>query len=234
MTQALTGPESELSRAEQAALVIGRWVEQEELGARLGTRKELQERVGVSKGSINEAVRLLESRGLISTRTGPGGGLFTASPPPLARLGHALLTLDDDAADVGYAVRIRDALDPLLIEDAVSHSSAVDIVRMRRSLQEMEDAMGTQDYLGFLRANWDLHVVIAAVTPNQPLRSIYLSLMDMIRTHTVAIESGTAGPLPEYVRARHQLHVDLVNALDRRDHAEAMRLAAEHSIQNKP
>lgn len=234
MNRSLTRPEAGLSRAEQAALIIGRWAEQEEPGARLGTRKELQERVGVSKGTLNEAVRLLESRGLITTRTGPGGGLFTTAPPPLARLGHALLTLDDDAADVGYAVRIRDALDPLLIEDAVSHSSAVDIVRMRRSLREMEEAMEAQDYLGFLRANWDLHVVIAAVSPNQPLRSIYLSLMDMIRTHTVAIESDTVSPLPEYVRERHQLHVDLVKALDMRDHTEAMRLAAEHSIHDKP
>lgn len=61
MTQALTGPESGLSRAEQATLIIGQWVEQEEPGAGLGTRRELQERVWVSKGTINEAVRLLES-----------------------------------------------------------------------------------------------------------------------------------------------------------------------------
>ncbi|WP_052239221.1 FadR/GntR family transcriptional regulator [Kocuria rhizophila] len=232
MTQALTRSEAALSRAEQAALIIGRWAEQQEPGARLGTKKELQERVGVSKGTFNEAVRLLESRGLVSTRTGPGGGLFTVAPAPLARLGHALLALDDAAADVGHAVRIRNALDPLLIEDVVAHSSAADIARMRRSVAEMAAAMDAEDDLAFVRANWDLHAVIAAVTPNQPLRSIYLSLMDLIRTHTVAVEPDTDQPLRDYVHSRYQLHVDLVDALDRRDKAAAMRLAAEHSIQD--
>ncbi|WP_129358487.1 MULTISPECIES: FadR/GntR family transcriptional regulator [Micrococcaceae] len=231
MTQMLTGAEASLSRAEQAALVLGRWAEAASPGAHLGTKKELRERIGVSKGTFNEAVRLLESRGLVSTRTGPGGGLFSVAPSPLARLGNSLLRLDADASDVGYAVRIRDALDPLLIEDALEHSSAADIARMRRSLEEMETTMETGDYLDFLRANWSLHEAIARVTPNKPLRSIYVSLLDMIRSHTVAVESDKTRPLACYIRDRYKLHSNLVDALDRRDREAVKRLAAEHSIQ---
>lgn len=231
MTQTLTGAEASLSRAEQAALMIERWAETQEPGARLGTKKELRERVGVSKGSFNEAVRLLEARGLISTRTGPGGGLFTLAPNPMARLGNSLLRLDSQATDVANAVRIRDALDPLLIEDAVTNTSAADIARMRASLDDMAEGMSSERYLDFLHANWALHEAIAHVTPNATLRSIYLSLMDVIRSHTVDVESDSTAPLPDYIESRYQLHVDLVDALDRRDHHTAMRLAAEHTMQ---
>lgn len=231
MTQMLTGAEATLGRAEQAALVLGQWAEQAPPGARLGTKKELRERIGVSKGTFNEAVRLVEARGLVSTRTGPGGGLFSVAQTPLARLGNSLLRLDSDASDVRYAVRIRDALEPLLIEDAVDHSCAADILRMRRSLDDMRTAMDAGDYLGFLHANWAIHEAIARITPNAPLRSIYLSLLDMIRSHTIAVESDRTRPLGSYIRDRYRLHADLVDALDRRDRNQVARLAEEHSFQ---
>jgi len=37
----------------------------------------------------------------------------------MARLGNSVLTLDTGQTSVAGAVRIRDALDPLLIEDAL-------------------------------------------------------------------------------------------------------------------
>lgn len=108
----------------------------------------------------------------------PVGGLFTAAPPPLARLGHPLLTLDDDAADVGYAMRIRNASDPP--------------------------------------------------------RSMYLSLMDMIRTHTVASQFGQGRTLARVRTSASSTAHQPCECSRQAGHTEAMRLAAEHSIQNKP
>src|SRR3954468_545447 len=45
-------------------------------GERLGTKDDLRQRFGVAVATINEAVRLLERRGLVEARPGPGGGLF--------------------------------------------------------------------------------------------------------------------------------------------------------------
>ena len=97
MTQALTGPESGLTRAERAALTIGRWVEQEEPGGRPGTRKELQERVGVSKGAINEAGRLLESRGRSVHRSTAAARTAGASVAHLGRRRRGCWVRDADS-----------------------------------------------------------------------------------------------------------------------------------------
>src|SRR5579863_1298373 len=47
-------------------------------GERIATKHELREQFGVASATINEAVRLLETRGVIEARPGPGGGIFVA------------------------------------------------------------------------------------------------------------------------------------------------------------
>ncbi|MDJ0105520.1 FCD domain-containing protein [Rhodococcus erythropolis] len=217
------------SRTEQATSAIEQLVKRSPNGTRLGTKRELQEQCGVAKGTFNEALRILQARGVITVRSGPGGGLFAATPTPLARLGNSLLALDSDGADVADAVRIRDALDPLLIDDALENSSAADITRMRATLNAMQTAIDDDKPTEFVKANWDLHGVIAGISPNLILKSVYLSLLELIESHTVSVLPAAGESLSEYICERHQLHVDLVDALDVRDRARALDLIARHN-----
>lgn len=70
--------EPKLSRPVQVAEEIKTWVVEQGLqaGDRLPGEPELIVRFGMSKGTIREAMRILEAQGLIKTRTGPGGGGF--------------------------------------------------------------------------------------------------------------------------------------------------------------
>ncbi|WP_326600419.1 FadR/GntR family transcriptional regulator [Streptomyces sp. NBC_01803] len=216
------------SRAGMAAERIAALVAGTAPGARLGTKEELRRRCGVSVGTFNEALRLLQARGLVTVRPGPGGGLFAAEQSPMVRLGNSVLALDAAAADVSDAMRVRDALDPLLVEDALWHASPADIADLRRHLGEMEAAVVAGDPDAFVRANWRLHARIAAVSPNTLLRSLYTSLLDLIQEHTLAVHPGGERPLTAHIRERHRLHADLVDALDRRDRDEALRLIHRH------
>ncbi len=63
-------------------------------GDRLGSKEELRQLCGVSVGTFNEAIRLLQARGLVSIRPGPGGGLFATEQSPMVRLGNSVLALD--------------------------------------------------------------------------------------------------------------------------------------------
>ena len=70
--------EPKVSRPVQVAESIKDWVVDEGLkaGDRLPGEAELIARFGMAKGTIREAMRILEAQGLIKTRTGPGGGSF--------------------------------------------------------------------------------------------------------------------------------------------------------------
>ncbi|MFC5032899.1 FCD domain-containing protein [Streptomyces sp. So13.3] len=216
-------------RAESAADRIAALVTRTPPGGRLGTKGELRTLCQVSVGTFNEALRLLQSRGLVTVRPGPGGGLFAAEQSPMVRLGNSVLALDADQTDVADAMRIRDALDPLLIEDALWHGSPADIADLRKELDVMEQAVEDEDARAFVYANWHLHARIAAISPNPLLRSLYSSLLDIIESHTLSVLPSSEQPLQEYIRERHALHAGLVDALEQRDRDQALHLTHAHN-----
>lgn len=217
------------SRTDVAASRLAAIAQRVAPGERMGSKDQLRTDCGVSVGTFNEAIRLLQARGLITVRPGPGGGLFAAEQSPLVRLGNSVLSLDDEQTSVADAVRIRDALDPLLIEDALWHASPADIHIMRRHVERMSEAVIAADPTAFVRANWALHASIAAVSPTIVLRSIYTTLLELIETHTLSVLPVSEQPLSEYIAQRHQLHSDLVEAIAQRDGERAQRLIREHN-----
>jgi DNA-binding FadR family transcriptional regulator len=50
------------------------------VGQSLGALPEVQKRLGLGRPASREAVTILEARGLLDVRRGPGGGLFVAAP----------------------------------------------------------------------------------------------------------------------------------------------------------
>jgi DNA-binding FadR family transcriptional regulator len=91
----------------------------------------------------------------------------------------------------------------------------------------MQEAMTAGDPVAFVRANWNLHAAIAAVSPNVMLRSLYTNLLDLIESHTLTVLPGDH-PLPEYIRERYRLHRDLVDAIATRDKDRALQLIHQH------
>src|ERR1700676_4833575 len=87
-------------------------------GERIATKDELRERFGVALATINEAVRLLETRGVIEARPGPGGGIFVArsavrSAVRFAHV-HTVLGFPSESTTYRECLLVRDALAPLI------------------------------------------------------------------------------------------------------------------------
>jgi DNA-binding FadR family transcriptional regulator len=216
------------TRPEQAATVLAQMASAAEPGERLGTKDELRSACGVSVGTFNEALRIAQARGLVTVRSGPGGGLFASHQSAMVRLGNSMLALDDDAASVEEAVRLRNVLDPLLVEDALAHVSAHGVVELRAALEQMKLAADEGDDTGFVRANWVLHARIAEISPSAMLRSIYLNLLEIIESHLLAVQPYADEPLREYIHDRYELHAALVDAIADRD-PRALELIQEHN-----
>ncbi len=75
-------PAGRQTRTELAAQRLAAIARSARPGDRLGSKAELRERCGVSVGTFNEAIRLVQSRSLVTIRPGPGGGLFAAEQSP--------------------------------------------------------------------------------------------------------------------------------------------------------
>jgi len=216
------------TQPERAATLLSELASAAEPGDRLGSKAELRAACGVSVGTFNEALRIAQTRGLVTVRPGPGGGLFASQQSAMVRLGNSMLALDDEAASVAEAVRLRDALDPLLVEDALEHVSAHGIAALRSALEQMKLAADEGDNTAFVRANWALHARIAESSPSPILRSFYLNLLEIIESHLLAVQPYADEPLREYIHDRYELHAELVEAIAARD-PRALTLIREHN-----
>jgi DNA-binding FadR family transcriptional regulator len=198
-------------------------------GSRLGTKEEVRSKIGVSIGTFNETLRLVRARGLLDVKPGPGGGLFAAEQSPIVRLGNAVLSLDIDRESVTQAVRIRNVLEHLLVEDAIDFASSQDLSMMRAALGRMSNAVLSDDGIGFLHANWELHTCIAAASPNRILHSIYINLLDLVEEHTIAVFAAGPTSLREFHTERYMLHAALIEAIAGGDRPRARQLLDDHN-----
>jgi GntR family transcriptional regulator, transcriptional repressor for pyruvate dehydrogenase complex len=176
-------------------------------GERLGTKDDLRQRFGVAVATINEAVRLLEMRGLIEARPGPGGGVFVAKSSVRVALKRSGLQATWGAARFSDCLVIRDALEPTVCRDAARHHTREDISALRRILDEME--RHADDPRGYLALNWGFHRRIAKLCRNAPLHSIYLTLLDFLEDGLEGIELHDLD-----VRADLEVHRELVAAIE--------------------
>jgi DNA-binding FadR family transcriptional regulator len=217
--------DSRVSRAQALALQIEALIQREALpdGWRLGTKGELRERFGVALGTVNEALRLLETRGLVATRPGPGGGLFVSSPSPHLRLSHLILGFREDGTTVVDCLAVRNALEPLVAHAARQHHSDDDIAQLREILQRMADTGESPG--GFLEANWALHRRMAAISPNAVLRAVYATLMDYIESNVVDVTPDDVFTSGENLR----VHEALVDAIATGDVAEVEAALEQHA-----
>lgn len=201
-------------------------------GERIGRKEDVRQKIGVSHGTFNEALRLLQSEGLLTLKSGPQGGLFSAQQSPIAQFGRAVLQLDSESARVSEAVRIRAALEPLIIEDAVGVASASLVDEMHQQLNAMQHAVGAEERgLEFLRANWSLHGAIARVSSNAMLRELYVSLLDFIEGHTISVVMVGEEPMRSFHHDRYLVHRDLVEAIEGDDMAAAIAATHRHNDQ---
>ena len=215
------------TRPEQAAEHLAALAASAEPGDRLGTKEELRDSCGVAVGTFNEALRMVQARGLVTVRSGPGGGLFASRQSPMVRLGNSMLTVDDDATSVAEAVRLREALDPLLVKDALEHASNHDIDALRDRLDHMKIAVGNVDSTAFARADRNLYARLADISPSAILRSLYPMLLDVIESHLLSVRPVDDEYLLDDIDARYGFHAALIDAIADRD-LRALDLIRKH------
>jgi GntR family transcriptional repressor for pyruvate dehydrogenase complex len=213
------------TRAELLAEVVEADVAEKGLlpGDRIGTKDDLRRRARVAHATVNQAVRLLEARGVIEVRPGAHGGLFVAARSAAVRLGEKLIALRGRSIEPWHAIVVRDALEGAVVDEALRSRTEEDVRRLRELLGEMESCLGDPEL--FVRKNWRLHRAIAQAGANDVLSTLYLGLMDIIEEEDTVLVPGRDDP-----HQRLPIHIDLVEAIAERDAGRAARAVSAHSL----
>lgn len=188
-------------------------------GSKLPTERDMIDAYGVGRATLREALRLLETRGILSIRRGPGGGPVVRRPRP-EDLSEALtLILQFEKASLRQVLHTRMALEP-----SVARLAAVNITDEQiDALQATVDlTLGNVDSQRvFLEQNRRFHGLIAEASGNAVM-SLFVDTLKYIADgaivgveYSVKRRRGAA--------AAHQRIVDALRAHDAERVAESMK-----------
>jgi GntR family transcriptional repressor for pyruvate dehydrogenase complex len=191
-------------------------------GDRLPSERDLGERMGVSRVTVREAMRVLEAGGLIEIRVGARGGAIVTSPSS-TKIGTGLADLISlsplTAAEVTEA---RQVFELGIIPLVIARATAEDIAELREMVATHQAALKSGEYTMQMSAAF--HVRVAACTHNAAIEMLVHSfhgpLLMSLR------EAQVAAPLMG-VRGTNE-HRDLVEAVARRDVDKAEEIMRAH------
>ena len=210
---------SATTRGQAAADHLAAQIATMDEGDRLGTKKELSTRLGIAGATLNEAIRLLQERGLVTLRSGPKGGIFVSRPDPLTRLRRSLIPLRDQPDLVEGALEVQESLQALTALNALRQRTEQDITELRRQLTLLEGAV-TDDH-AFAAALRRFDETISAIGTNQILQTVYRGVLAYVEANE---RPDRAPARTDSDRRRAlRLHQQLVDAIVEQDERACRR-----------
>jgi GntR family transcriptional repressor for pyruvate dehydrogenase complex len=216
-------PAAYLGKSQQIAQELLARVADSELepGQTFATEAELLQEFGVSRPTLREGIRILESHGVLEQRPGPRGGLVLRRPS-LDVLAHAFsVFLRFNDVPFAALLQAREVIEPALAAEAALQGSEQDFREMAESIERMKQ-LG-DEHAPFVAENRVFHGIVARAAGNQVLETFWgtLSLLAHGEHHGVRFSFGNR----QHVIAAHQ---QILDACRRRDAGAATRAMAQH------
>ncbi len=152
------------------------------IGDRLPTEDELTEQYGIARTTLREALRILESQGLIHIRRGRGGGA-TVTMPDLERLAEPLaVVLQLRRTRIDDLDSARLLIEPQLAAWLAKHRTQDDLTALRDAVDAAAAAAEANDQIAFGRAAARVHETILERSGNETL-SVVSQLLHRLVIH---------------------------------------------------
>lgn len=208
---------------EQIADKLREMIIQEEMktGAKLPAEAELMARFGVSRSTVREAVKILQTEHIVDIRQGQG--TFLCAMPGLAHdpLG---LRFADQHDLIAQLLETRLMVEPAVAAVAAIRREERHLIQMKQLLDRMDNAyLHGEDYTSF---DFEFHSVIAQCTGNDVVGRLLPTIHESIQAgyhHTQRVEGS-------YQRAS-QCHLEMYRGIMEHDSERARRAAQRHMMQ---
>ncbi|WP_281249221.1 FadR/GntR family transcriptional regulator [Vannielia litorea] len=197
-------------------------------GDRLPAEAELIARFGMAKGTIREAMRILEAQGLVKTRTGPGGGVFVhevSRERARALLGNYFYFKD---LTIGDIYQLRQVLEPELVATLAGKLSPAVLSGLQAVIDSYsEPSKSIEEEREQHLASLQFHAMLAEQSPN-PLLSFCIDFMVALLSDLTVYRELYAPPNIELWKKGRDFQLRLLGALRQGRAEEAREIMAEH------
>jgi DNA-binding FadR family transcriptional regulator len=181
----------------------------------------------VSRPTLREAYRVLESESLISVRRGARGGAKVQPPQPEVAARYAGLMLQYQGTTLSDVYEVRELLEGPCATRLARRHTREDITALRTALEQAERAdAGVDETVG---AHHDFHALLVGLAGNQTLVMLYQLVQGIISQANVSrAKRDTGASFAETSRTTHKTHRLLVDLIENGDSEAAEALWRRH------
>lgn len=187
----------------------------------------LTERFGVSRPTLREAFRILESEQLISVRRGVRGGARVLVPDAEVAARYAGLLLQYRKASIVDVYETRSLLETAAVNTLATKRTTAQLQTLDEIVAEGERLIG--DGIGYAEHDVRFHLTLVEMSGNEALEVLTGMLYHIIDTHHRAY-AANQDPSPAHATAKavQRAHVKLVELIRAKDATGATEFWRKH------
>ncbi|MTD56048.1 FadR/GntR family transcriptional regulator [Amycolatopsis pithecellobii] len=188
-------------------------------GSRLPAERKLCDQLDVSRGSLRQALRVLDSIGYVSIR--PGSGTYVRDRDSGDRQLRSWFREHDQLVDRLFDLRMM--VEPTLAERLAQQHTEPVLAKLRANVTEMEEAAAGGDMLRVIATDAEFHRVIAENAGNDDVAALLRSVLSL-----VGAERRAALRLPGQISKAVKEHREILAAIRRSDGTSARERTLSH------
>lgn len=199
---------------------------------RLPTQDQLVKEFGVSYPSIREALRILETEGLVTVRRGNVGGAEVHRPDESSAAYHLGLALQGARVTLGDLAAGLRTLEPMCAAECARREDRAETVVPALTANIEASAELVSDGVAFTHTAREFHDIVVSFTPNATIRHIVSSLVALWSAQEEAWAEALTkrGEYPSQSEAEKVVHTHqrIVDDIKAGRDTQAERLARAH------
>lgn len=154
-------------------------------GSKLPPERDLCELFQTSRGTLREALRILEQKNLIEIRLGVNGGAYVRNPNSELMAENLAMLIRSNEVGLDHLEEFREGIEGDVASLAAQRATAADIERLQNLLagakQLCEQGLGR--WSDFVRMDEQIHMAIAKVAGNPLYDFVLRSVHDNIQRY---------------------------------------------------
>ena len=207
----------------QDAILEGRIL----VGEKLPSERELKETFNISRGTLREALRVLEQKGLIEIRLGVHGGAIVRQASPEPMLETLSLMVGRKEIPFSNIQEFRSSVEADIASLAAQRRTAEDLEGLSVILEEvryhLEEAY---DWDAFIAADGRFHQALARIARNQLFSLVQRAVHENIHAYYATYLSRKR----EILQENHQDLTDIYKAVEEGNGVRAAALMSSHVV----